>query len=355
MNQRFRHIIWWAIFICYESTAVGMASGAFTNLRYYILHYAINISLFYCHASIVLPNALASKPQAYYKLPLYIIAELAIYLVIMYSSDHVLSYFAGQTERGNLQLSTRFIFSGIWRGVYFMGFGTSYFLFQKYIRERDEREEINQKYLRNIIVEKETARQLEVAKNVYLKAQINPHFLFNTLNFIYSGIHKSNPVASKALMYLSKIMRYTLSNDDGLFLVKLSTEIVQAENLIQLWQLRNPSEHLIIDFHYPPEAKDIEFIPLVLLTLLENIFKHGNLIEESKRPVMSLAIENGMLILETSNLVNRSHDDTGTQTGLRYVTQKLFLTYGEKAIFKYSTQGNYFKTFLQAPLNQPTT
>ena len=107
----------------------------------------------------------------------------------------------------------------------------------------------------------------------FLKAQINPHFFFNTLNNIYSLSFIDVPASQDALLKLSRMMRYLLyetQNDTTL----LSKEISFVRDYIELMKLRMQESTEII-FNEPTQYHDIEIAPMILLPYIENAFKHG--------------------------------------------------------------------------------
>ena len=122
---------------------------------------------------------------------------------------------------------------------------------------------------RNLQLQKENVEsQLQL-----LKAQVHPHFLFNTLNNIYSYTQHTSPVASKLVTGLSDMLRFILY-EGSQPLVPLSKELKMIQDYIELEQIRygnKPDIHLDIPF----DAFDLYIAPLLLLPLIENCFKHG--------------------------------------------------------------------------------
>lgn len=107
----------------------------------------------------------------------------------------------------------------------------------------------------------------------YLKYQVQPHFLFNTLNNIYALIDSSPFLAKQSIHTMSKMMRYLL-HDASNNKVPLVKEIEFLERYIDLMQLR-VSSNLTIEKNFPIVNQPIKIAPLVLITFIENAFKHG--------------------------------------------------------------------------------
>jgi LytS/YehU family sensor histidine kinase len=119
-----------------------------------------------------------------------------------------------------------------------------------------------------------------------LKAQLNPHFLFNTLNNIYSLSLNHSPVTSAAIGRLAEILDYILHQCNGVY-VPVSGEVALLNNYIDLEKLRY-DERLTVNFISSVE-KDLQIAPLILLSLVENAFKHGAA-NETGSPVINIEL-----------------------------------------------------------------
>lgn len=133
------------------------------------------------------------------------------------------------------------------------------------------------RYIYNHNKLKQTAQQLRIEKQQaelsYLKSQTNPHFLFNTLNNIYSLARDKSDLAPESIMRLSKILRYMLYETGGQY-VAIEQELKIIGDYISLEQLRY-DETLRINFNYDVEDMKQALPPLLLIPLVENAFKHG--------------------------------------------------------------------------------
>lgn len=161
-----------------------------------------------------------------------------------------------------------------------------------YLRERDSRRELEQQHLRT---------ELSL-----LKTQLHPHFLFNTLNNIYSLTLQASPQAPEAVLRLAELMRYQLydSTDD---LVPLAREISHLRGFLALQLLRLPpevaDEALPFTVLLPPGAEYVRRIPpMLLLPLVENAFKHGDLAARPYVARLRLQLEpSGQLVFTVHN------------------------------------------------------
>ncbi|MCX2475278.1 histidine kinase, partial [Pedobacter sp. MC2016-05] len=260
-----------------------------------------------------------------------------------------------EVQSGKLLLDERFIYGGLWRSIYFILLASGYYSLINYLKERDKRELSEKSFLVGQLKAKQTQIELHHSKNAFLRAQINPHFLFNTISFIYSKIHKSDPKAGKALALLSRIMRYALRSGNEPSLIKISDELQQIRNLIALWEMRQEGEPTTFLLEIEARAEQHEFIPLVLLTLAENMFKHGNLSHSDYPATLNIQRDEICLYIQTRNLVNTGLNDSGDHTGLQNIRQRLLLSYGPQAHIEHYTLGDQYIVKIKTPLEIPSS
>ena len=133
------------------------------------------------------------------------------------------------------------------------------------------------RHIYNYIKLKQAAQQLRIEKQVaelnYLRSQTNPHFLFNTLNNIYSLTRDKSDQAPESILKLSKILRFMLYETGGAF-ISIEQELKIIGDYIALEKLRY-DESLRINFNYDVEDMKQAIPPLLLIPLVENAFKHG--------------------------------------------------------------------------------
>jgi hypothetical protein len=183
------------------------------------------------------------------------------------------------------------------------------------------------KGLRNSQLQKEnTEAQLQL-----LTAQVHPHFLFNTLNNIYSQTQTESPKGSAMIMGLSDLLRYILYEGNKP-LVPLKQELLMIHEYINLEKIRYGNK---LDVHVliPDKTDQIYIAPLLLLPFIENCFKHGT----SKiliNPWINLTVEmkNNLLIMKLMN--GKAHTPVSATTksgiGIANVRQRLELLYKDK-------------------------
>ncbi|MBA6157185.1 histidine kinase [Tenacibaculum sp. S7007] len=180
--------------------------------------------------------------------------------------------------------------------------------------------------------EREKSKKLSLSKEKTeielktLKAQLNPHFLFNTLNNIYSLSIDNSPKTSESIGKLSEILDHVLYRCNTKF-VTLSSEIELLKNYISLEKLRY-DDRLQVSFTTAVE-NDTEIPPLILLSLVENAFKHGAG-EDSGSPKITIHISNkdDEFEFHISNTVSADEELKGKQSiGLSNIRKQLALIY----------------------------
>lgn len=172
-----------------------------------------------------------------------------------------------------------------------------------------------------------------VAELATLKAQINPHFIFNTLNTIHGLSYMDVDHSRKALVDLSKMMRYMM-NEDQLESVALVDEIRFIEHYIDLMRYRLP-DHMELDVAISRMENSYTIAPMILLTLIENVFKHGISTEKAAKIAIHIQLNNDQLHLNLSNeIIHQARKTKGI--GIENTKKRLALLYPNR--FMYSTK-----------------
>ncbi|MDP9079335.1 MAG: histidine kinase [Bacteroidota bacterium] len=351
--KRYRlHFLVWALYILYETVVIGLFFGAFGNFLTYAVHYFCIICLFYTHTFYGLPWSLKKNTGAIWKMPLVIATEATVFIGASYGMDVLLNSFHVNSIANHFQLDYQYCLKTLYRGGYFIAYSTGYYFILRYINEKKKTDELEKQRLNDIIYRQKTEQELSQAQNAFLKAQINPHFLFNTLDFIYHNVVASSPVAADAIITLSEMMRYAIDSDKMGEYVLLADEIDQVENLLYLNQMRR-NHNLNFSLRYDEQIRNIKLIPLVLLTLVENIFKHGNLGDPEHEAVVNMYLTGDTFFMETSNLINKRIATTSNNKGLDNIEQRLKFAYGDGVQFTHKADiADYFKVVVKIPVAQ---
>jgi LytS/YehU family sensor histidine kinase len=163
----------------------------------------------------------------------------------------------------------------------------------------------------------------------FLKGQINPHFLFNTLNSIYALAVKKSDETPIAIVKLSGMMRYSLTEIEKEF-VTLDKEIQFVSNYIALQKIRLGNT-CRIDFNFDNSYSKEMIIPLVFIPFVENAFKYGVSSDENALIKIKIINVNGKLNFEIqNNKLNKNPQETSTAIGISNIKKRLDLLYTNK-------------------------
>ena len=137
----------------------------------------------------------------------------------------------------------------------------------------------------------------------FLKAQINPHFLLNTLNSVYARVFDSDEQAADLVLRLSELMRYNLYETD-VAKISLDKELGYIQNYLDLERNRLSDQYVVIDYEQSGTPSTYQVAPLLLITFVENAFKHG--VKGATEPAyvqVSATLTAGQLVFWVENSV----------------------------------------------------
>ncbi|RZJ99897.1 MAG: hypothetical protein EOO43_25590 [Flavobacterium sp.] len=244
-------------------------------------------------------------------------------------------------KSGPLVFDSRFFAVGLWRWVIFIMYGTGYYFLMSYLSRKKME-------MQQAIENEKLKLDLVKSEKDFLRTQINPHLLFNTLNFVKFAAKNRPAEANEAIICLSEIMRFALEQSNT-ELTSIKSEVDQVKNIILLNQLR--FDHTLqIDLKERIENEHLLIIPVVLLTLVENVFKHGNLVEPGYPAEINIEADQRNLIFITRNLADKGSQIQNSCTGIKNILLRLNLCYGEEHSLEYKMEGNIFITKLTIPL-----
>lgn len=167
-----------------------------------------------------------------------------------------------------------------------------------------------------------------------LRSQINPHFLLNTLNNVYALTTIDQKRAQDAIQQLSKLLRHMLY-DNQEEMVTLSSEIQFLESYINLMKIRL-TETVEVTFNHQISKPDVKIAPLILISLIENAFKHGVSPSEHSFVHIDITVSDKELTcrIENSNHSKSSQDRSGHGIGLNQVQRRLDLAYPNRYLWE---------------------
>ncbi|WP_276481660.1 sensor histidine kinase [Paraflavitalea pollutisoli] len=193
-------------------------------------------------------------------------------------------------------------------------YGILYFLAETYIRNRQRQAALQREKL--------------TTELAFLRSQINPHFLFNTLNDIYALTYQKSDQAPEAVLKLSELLRYMLREGAGDF-VLLHREIDYLHNLIELQRI-GAKGNAFIDFTTHGPVGDQRVASLIFVSFVENAFKHGVLNDPAHPVRIQLDTRQNRISFWVSNKPHKSQKDVTPGIGLANVRRRLELLYPDR-------------------------
>lgn len=323
------HIICWMAFLAYSYSAFIPNFKGFGSIAFNVSITIVQIIQFYICFLWVYPKYL--KPNKIPQLIGGMFIALLAFIFLRYGIEEM--FYPKFFGMRNYSPDTPILYYA-WDNVYW---GTSYIIVAMaiYAVQQSFRSELANKNLKNDVVKAELA---------FLKSQINPHFLYNTLNYVYSLAIPVSDKLADAVLKLSDLMRYTLSESATGF-VPLAKEVEYVKNYIALFRMRfEPNFYL--DFNIDGLSENQEIASLMLIPFVENAFKHG-VVNDKNSPVrINLKASAKMLVFEVSNKINRGQKDTSSGVGLLNVQRRLNLIYPDRHELLISNNSNTYKTTL---------
>ena len=201
-------------------------------------------------------------------------------------------------------------------------------------------------------------RLVEIAKEKaetelsFLKSQINPHFLFNSLNSVYFLIDKNNTEARQTLHKFSDMLRYQLYEVKGTR-IPIEKELSYLKDYVDLQKLRK-DENYSVEFNCSPEVKGFSIEPLLLIPFVENAFKHiSHKPGKANFVKLDISRSNGQFnfTVENSKEAERTTEVHGG-IGLNNVKRRLELLYPEKHELSISNKDSSYKVDLKLKIDQ---
>jgi two-component system LytT family sensor kinase len=186
----------------------------------------------------------------------------------------------------------------------------------------------------------------------YLKAQINPHALFNSLNTIYGHINKDNQIARNILLQFSELLRYQLY-DCGAEKVSLEKEIGYIENYVAFQRLRK-DENLIVAFQSEDIEMGLQIAPLLLMVLIENAFKFvSNFPGKENKISIKIFTKEKVLhssFINTKEVLQNVITTNSSGIGLANLKRRLELLYTHKYELTTNIDNEFYETNLTIDL-----
>ncbi len=311
LKQIILHAIIWIAIVLYFMYNNGRTE--YSTIVNFVYFGVINISLFYINYLFILPTFLNRKKYLWFSLSI-----LLLVMITAFIKCGLAYYFYDIVIKRN---GSKFVMD-FWLYYSSAAFVSCFFIFLSTVLKFIQDWFLNEKVKSNL--ENENL----IAELAFLKSQINPHFLFNSLNNIYSLAYQKSEKTPEAILKLSEIMRYMLyeSNEDK---VALSAEIRYLENYIELQKLRF-KDNIYIKFEINGDPLGLMITPLVLISFVENAFKHG-IATDIENPIrIELNLSEGKLLFHVINIKSSLNKDITGGIGLQNVQRRLSLIYKDR-------------------------
>lgn len=296
------HIIVWVLFFTMVLAFVtsGMEAGSSLSEKIsspaFILFALLYLAIFYLNQFVLTPKLFIQKKYFVYGLIILVLIALVIYLKPF---EQLLEF--GRSDRKPPPGIPQIVFDGKQPGeqprrtrfdiisiiLFFMAWAVSTLIV---LLQRWQTTERNRA---TIEIEKINA---ELS---FLKAQISPHFLFNTLNNIYALALKKSDATASSILRLSNIMRY-VTDDARESFVPVENEIACLNDFIDLQKLRH-GKNLVLNYELTGEYKNVKIAPMILTAFVENVFKHGVSKKKESRIIVKINVCNEQIHLFTQN------------------------------------------------------
>lgn len=324
------HLSFWLLYFSYRVYDMEAYLGYRKAILYVSLPMAFNMMASYLHYFYILPNWLKDKRPAPYFLKL--LPLIAIVITLRLYAENLVFADLFRNEAYYKTIKPERVVSTLWDTLSFLLFtGMIRFTVNWFDLENKRNQLENEKL---------------VAELNYLKAQINPHFLFNTLHNLNYLVYSGSARATDVIIRLSNIMRYMIY-DANKEKVLLKKEIEYMNDYIHLESIRL-NQAFKINFYTEGDPQQVEVAPLIMLTFLENAFKHGVSDQEEKCWIdVRLVITDDTIRYDVSNKkLKMANKNLRSGFGLDNVKKRLQLSYPAKHRLVITDQDDLFSISL---------
>lgn len=333
------HILFWAVYFSFFFYQISTRPNAEDTPYLEIFIQAFSHIVFlaivaYINYFIILPRYFTSKNGWTYTLEFGAIAilMLALYVPIRrYIAD-------GYTFQDKFFYSTRFIFSMFVTSVLVSAFVASLRFFTEWQELEEQKTKLKNEKL--------------TAELKFLRNQINPHFLFNTLNNLYSLAYSHSPQTTEVISRLSQMMRYMVYDCNN-ETVSLDKEIEYINNYISLEKLRL-NNNVPIEFEVKGDSSNKQIMPLLLIPFLENAFKHGVSNNQASWVKAKLDINGKSIALHVNNSIKPKNGTASASSnsgvGLDNLKRRLMINYPEKHRLDFKSADQEYTANLEVQL-----
>lgn len=347
------HIVAWVFILRFREISVNkheLFVEGYKNIGYYIntnhhlwlwhiIVTVFKVGFFYINVYWLFPKYLDSYQRSYYLKPLtinLIACMLAEFLTVMAVYNILLPL---QGEGDKLGLGYNFLDAQLLPFSFLLLFSYCYWAARRWIMSQHDLRKLSK----------------TTAELALLKTQINPHFLFNTLNNLFSmAIEKQATELAESIAQLTQMMRYTIYESNVEY-VPLPKEIAYIENYIKLQQLRFSQEEVPVRFTIKGEVQHVQIAPMLLINFVENAFKHGISLKKESFINIDLKVDDSRIFFKVVNTVHRQNKSASLQHagfGMENTQKLLNLQYPNRHTLQMQEENDLFKVALLIQLQK---
>ena len=327
--------------IIYSSWAILLDFYSYgKSIRMYLEFDVLIIQFWIFYSAFLFLYVLFLTKKKIYSIPILIASIYGAYLLNL-SYTIVRNYFYQKTNFPSISDSI-YRTSQLYTHTFIVSVG--YYFFVRYNLKQQETKTLIEK---NLTLQKD----LSQSENDFLRAQINPHFLHNCLNYFYAETMEVAPRVGDGIVLLSEIMRYSITDFSATNgLAKLESELENIDNVIQLNKFRFENA-LYVKFDIVGDAAEKYITPMILISLVENMFKHGDLQDETIPASIHCTIDatTQTVVFVTSNKCNKSKVVAPGGLGTGNIIKRLELLYGNNFTLAFEEQVSIYTSKLVIP------
>ncbi|MEA5426893.1 sensor histidine kinase [Arcicella lustrica] len=344
MNKKSKvHIILWILYVIYYQLSYIIVSLKFdlATSIVILLNCACWIMIFYCCTLFIYPRFLIAKR--------YIVVIVLVFLTVSIFSiinAYLIVFFF--PDYPGAEINQERLTRNFWSAQIFTFYALGYYFAQKSINQQIEIAARDQEIAEQkiAIAEKEAkiakqeleiailAKEKALAEMAFLRAQINPHFMYNTLNMIFERVRKASREAGDIVLAFAEMLRYATSTKSQEDEVDLEGELDFVKQYIEL-HLQRFHYKVYIDFEEDGDFSYHRIVPMVLITIVENGIKHGVFDEPEIAFRIRATLMDEVFVFTATNKKNpypNAIADAGqTGIGIKNIKKRLLTTYPAEA------------------------
>ncbi|MEO7312298.1 MAG: sensor histidine kinase [Chitinophagaceae bacterium] len=332
------HFFYWLSYVAINHVIrIAELSGFYYKTAYIdtLTKYGLGIGMFYITSYFIYPRFLKNWGKLSFLLVLLMLVHSVIrfifynQLFLLYDHDYKYIYTYWQAFP-----------SAFWYFYQYALFGLAFFIYRR-----------SKASSRALLAEQQKIHRLETQnlslEYKFLRAQINPHFLYNVLGFFYTKVKRQDAKAGRAMLLVTEMMRYSIREPDADDKVAIGEEFQAITNLLELQRLRfEDSVYAAIDIQ--ADIDHLRIVPHILVTLVENACKHGDLTVATEPLKITAGIVDGWFEFTVLNNIRSSkltEPDTGF--GLVNLANRLVLQYSDHQQFTFGRDGANFSVLFR--------